>query len=104
MKKPATLAIVLIAAAGLSLSACVKIMSSSIANSNKVVQGVTVSAQTTDIGFLELVAPNGLTQNATLGLASQCTSGKFTNATTELSLRDFVIVQLYEIDVSAICQ
>jgi hypothetical protein len=105
MKKLASMMIVAMAAAGLSLSACVRIMSSSVANSNKVAAGNSVTAQSSDMGFLELVAPQGLTPTANSNLSAQCPGGKFTDATTELSLRDFFgIVQMYEVDVSAICQ
>ncbi|HVA79013.1 MAG TPA: hypothetical protein VNF27_14015 [Candidatus Binataceae bacterium] len=97
--------IVSMATLALSLSACVRIMSSSVANSNKVVAGNSVTAQASDMGFLELVAPVGLTQTANSNLSGQCPGGKFTDATTELSLRDFfAIVQMYQVDVTAICQ
>lgn len=105
MKKRLKILIVPMAALALSLSACVRIMSSSVANSNKVAPGNSVTAQSSDMGFLELVAPVGLTQTANSNLLAQCPSGKFTDATTELSLRDFLgIVQMYQDDVTAICQ
>ena len=105
MKKLASIMIVPIAAVGLSLSACVRIMSSSVANSNKTAAGNSVTAQASDMGFLELVAPQGLTKTANSNLLAQCPSGKFTDATTEMNMRDFfAIVQLYQVDVSAICQ
>ncbi len=88
-----------------STAACVRIASSSIANSEKVVPGNSVTAQASDMGFLELVAPMGLTSTANSNLSAQCPTGKFTDATTELSVRDFLaIVQMYQIDVTAICQ
>lgn len=88
-----------------SASACVRIASSSIGNSEKVTPGNSVTAQASDMGFLELVAPMGLTSAANSNLSAQCPSGKFTNATTELSVRDFLaIVQMYQIDATAICQ
>ncbi|MGC1678344.1 MAG: hypothetical protein WA740_12520 [Candidatus Binataceae bacterium] len=88
-----------------SAAACVRISSSSVANSAKLVPGNSVAAQAADMGFLELVAPMGLTQTANSNLAAQCPTGKFTDATTELSVRDFLgIVQMYQIDLTAICQ
>lgn len=105
MKKLSRMVIVPIAMLALSLPACVRIMSSSVGDSNKVVAGNSVTAQAADMGFLELVAPAALTQTANANLSAQCPGGKFTNATTELSLRDFfAIVQMYQIDVTAICQ
>ncbi|MFZ0657394.1 MAG: hypothetical protein WBE78_08620 [Candidatus Binataceae bacterium] len=106
MKKLTSILTVLpFAALIFSVAACVRISSSSIANSEKVVPGNSVSAQASDMGFLELVAPMGLIQTANSNLTAQCPTGKFTDATTELSVRDFVgIVQMYEIDLTAICQ
>ncbi|HVA79756.1 MAG TPA: hypothetical protein VNF29_02400 [Candidatus Binataceae bacterium] len=105
MKKLARTMIVPLAALALSLCGCVRIMSSSIANSNKMTAGNAVTADATDMGFLELVAPQGLSQTANSNLLAQCPSGKFTDATAELSLRDFFgIVQLYQINASGVCQ
>jgi hypothetical protein len=106
MKKLGSLMMILpFAALIFSTAACVRIASSSIGNSEKVVPGNSVTAQASDMGFLELVAPMGLTSAANSNLSAQCPSGKFTNATAELSVRDFLaIVQMYQIDVTAICQ
>lgn len=97
--------VVVAALAALSVSGCIRISSSAIADSNKAVAGNSVTAQASDMGFLEVVAPQGLTQTANSNITAQCPGGKFTNATTELQIRDVLgIVQLYEIDVTAICQ
>ncbi|HUY27353.1 MAG TPA: hypothetical protein VMV27_08025 [Candidatus Binataceae bacterium] len=85
-------------------SGCIVISSSSISNSTKAGAGNAVTAQASDFGILRLAVPNGLTQTANANLLTQCTSGKFTDATTELSMRDFIIVQQYQISVSAVCQ
>lgn len=56
------------------------------------------------MGFLRLVAPPDLTQKANSALVAQCSSGKLTDVQTELSVRDVLIVQLYQISVAGICQ
>jgi hypothetical protein len=47
------------------------------------------STSTSELGFVELIAPDGLTHNANQQLASQCPGGKFTDVQNELSVRDF---------------
>jgi hypothetical protein len=55
-------------------------------------------------GILRLTAPVGLTTGANSQLAAGCPSGKFTNPQTELSMRDFIIVQYYTVTTSAVCE
>jgi hypothetical protein len=66
--------------------------------------GNAVSASVSDMGFVDLVAPTGLTHSANQQLATQCSSGKFTDVQNELSMRDFLIVQLYTVSANAVCQ
>ena len=84
------------------IQGCVFIRSGSISDSTGT--GNAVSASASDMGFLELLAPDGLTHSANEQLASQCPGGKFTNVQTELSMRDFLLVQLYSVSANAVCQ
>jgi len=81
---------------------CVFIRSSSITGSAGT--GTAVNASASDMGFLELVAPTGLTHSANQQLATQCPGGKFGNVQSELSMRDFLLVQLYTVSADAVCQ
>ena len=91
-----------IAVAGLALSSCIWIRSSSISDSTG--KGTGVTAQAADMGYLELIPPQNLTQNAAASLASQCHSGKLGDVVTELSVRDFfAIVQMWQVDASGTC-
>jgi hypothetical protein len=102
MKGIKGLALGAIAVAGLSLSSCIMIHSSSI--SDMTGTGTAISATADDMGILHVVIPDNLTQKANSELTTQCKSGKMTDVTTELTMRDILIVQLYEISVSALCQ
>jgi hypothetical protein len=51
-----------------------------------------------------LTAPQGLTGVANQQLASACPGGKFTDVQTELSIRDFILAQMYQVNAVAICQ
>ncbi len=103
MKNLIALPAVLLLAACLGVEGCAFIRSSAISES--VGKGNAVSTSTSDMGYLYLVAPQNLTQNANQQLASQCPSGKFTDVQTELSVRDFfAIVQIYQVNASAVCQ
>ena|SRR5437868_1214717 len=84
------------------LAGCVLIRSSSISDSTGA--GNPVNASVSDMGFVELIAPEGLTHNANQQLASQCPGGKFTDVQNELSERDFFLVQLYSLSANAVCQ
>ena len=80
---------------------CVVVESSAI--SDRAGAGNPISSSASDLGFLRLVAPQGLTQTALANLLSNCASGKVSGVTTELSMRDFIIVQSYNVSVSGVC-
>ena len=86
----------------LTTSGCIMIHSSSISDSAKSGPGVTTTAS--DIGILHLSVPANLTQTANQGLVGQCPGGKVTDVQTELSMRDFIIVQMYQVTAAAVCQ
>lgn len=80
---------------------CVVVQSSAI--SERAGAGNPISASASDLGFLRLVAPQGLTQTALANLLANCATGKVSGVTTELSMRDFIIVQSYTVSVSGTC-
>lgn len=88
--------------ASMALSGCVVIESSSIGERQATGQATTAS--TNGYGILRLSAPVGLTTGANSQLATGCPSGKFTNPQTELSMRDFIIIQYYTVTADAVCQ
>lgn len=83
------------------LCGCIFVQSSSI--SDRGGQGNPISANASDLGYLHLVAPQGVTQTALSNLLSNCASGKVSGVTTELSMREFFIVQSYNVAVSGTC-
>lgn len=91
-------------ASSVALSGCIMVSSSSISESNKSQAGNTATATATDWGILRLTAPQGLTGVANQQLASACPGGKFTDVVTELSMRDFILAQMYQVNAVAICQ
>ena len=80
---------------------CVFVHSSAIADRSGA--GNPISANASDLGYLHLVAPQGLTQTALSNLLSNCATGKVSGVTTELQMRDFFIVQSYNVSVSGVC-
>ena len=88
--------------ASMTLNGCVMIESSSIGERRATGQGATGTAA--GYGILRLTAPVGLTTGANSQLAAGCPSGKFTNPQTELSMRDFIIVQYYTVKTDAVCE
>jgi hypothetical protein len=80
---------------------CVFIQTSTI--SDKGGPGNPISASASDLGYLHLVAPQGLTQTALANLLSNCATGKVSGVTTELTMRDFLIVQSYNVAVTGTC-
>jgi len=80
---------------------CVVVESSAI--SDRAGAGNPISSSASDLGFLRLVAPQGLTQTALANLLSNCASGKVSGVTTELSMRDFIVVQSYNVSVTGVC-
>jgi len=83
------------------LSGCVVIESSAISGRKQ--GGQAVSASSGDYGILRLTAPHGLTTTVNSQLVSQCPSGMLTNVRTELSMREFLLVQWYDVSASAVC-
>jgi hypothetical protein len=94
-------AIVVVASLSLILCGCIFVQSSAI--SDRGGQGNPVSASASDLGYLHLVAPQGLTQTALSNLLGNCATGKVSGVTTELTMRDFLIVQSYNVAVSGTC-
>jgi len=80
---------------------CVFVQSSAI--SDRAGAGNPISSSASELGFLHLVAPQGLTQTALSNLLSNCATGKVSGVTTELSVRDFFFVQSYNVSVSGTC-
>jgi hypothetical protein len=80
---------------------CVFVQSSAIADRSG--GGNPISANASDLGYLHLVAPQGLTQTALSNLLSNCATGKVSGVTTELQVRDFFIVQSYNVSVTGTC-
>jgi hypothetical protein len=80
---------------------CIFVQTSSI--SSKIGPGNPISGSASDLGYLHLIAPQGLTQTAQSNLMSNCASGKVSGVTTELSMRDFLVVQSYNVSVSGTC-
>ena len=80
---------------------CVVVQSSAV--SDRAGLGNPISASASDLGYFRLVVPQGLTQTALANLLSNCATGKVSGVTTELSMRDFFIVQSYNVSVSGTC-
>ena len=80
---------------------CVFVQSSAIADRSGA--GNPISANASDLGYLHLVAPQGLTQTALSNLLSNCATGKVSGVTTELQVRDFFLVQSYNVSVTGTC-
>ena len=85
----------------MTLSGCVFIESSAITGRSGNGKSVTTSAS--DYGILGLTIPSGLTGAANSQLAAQC-PGNLTNVQTELSVRNFIVVQLYDVTATAVCE
>ena len=86
----------------ISLSACVFIHSSTIGQSTG--RGSAVSAVDSDYGILRLTKPQGLISTANTDLLKQCQSGLLTDVQTQLSMRDWLIVQYYTVTTAARCK
>ena len=80
---------------------CVFVQSSAIADRSGA--GNPITANASDLGYLHLVAPQGLTQTAQSDLLGQCATGKVSGVTTELTMRDFLLVQSYNVQVTGTC-
>ena len=84
------------------LSGCVWLRSSAI--SDRAGSGQTVRISTGDYGILHLTTPDGITEAANSALVSQCQGGKLTNAQTELAMREWILIQWYTVNSTAVCQ
>jgi hypothetical protein len=92
-----------LAVAGMSLSGCIMIRSSSISDSVGK-GGTAVTGTASDMGYLWLIPPQNLTQNAASQLVGGCSTGKLNDVVTEMNVRDFLgIVQMYEVDATGVC-
>jgi len=85
-----------------ALSACVVLKSSAISDRSGG-GGQSVTAEAGDYGILHLTSPDNLTQTASSQLVSKC-QGKLTNVQTELTMREWVIIQWYVVSATAVCQ
>jgi hypothetical protein len=84
------------------LSGCVWLRSSAISN-RAGSGGQTVRVSTGDYGILHLTTPDGITEAANSQLVSQC-QGKLTNAQTQLAMREWILIQWYTVNSTAVCQ
>src|SRR5271168_2429922 len=74
-----------ILALGVQSYGCVFVQSSAV--SERAGLGNPISSNAGDLGYLHLVAPQGLTQTALANLLSNCATGKVSGVTTELTIR-----------------
>ena len=88
-------------AASLVLSGCIVLQSSSISDRSGGSQ--TVSVWSSDYGILHLTEPEGLTEATNSKLVDQCQAGRVTSVVTELSMREWIIIQWYTVSASGIC-
>ena len=86
----------------LLLSACVLINSGAISESTG--GGSAVQSEYSDYGILYLTVPANLTSSANGALAGQCQTGMLSDVQTELSMRDWLIVQYYTVTTAARCK
>ena len=84
------------------LSGCVWLRSSAIAD-RAGSGGQTVRVSTGDYGILHLTTPDGITEAANSQLVSQC-QGKLTNPQTEMAMREWILIQWYTVNATAVCQ
>ena len=93
--------IVALLAISVFASGCVFIRSAAI--SDRAGAGAPISGTASDYGYLELIAPVGLTQAAFANMLGSCATGKVTGVTSELEVRDFFIVQYYSVSATGSC-
>ena len=83
------------------LSGCVALRSSAI--SDRSGGGQSATAEADDYGILHLTSPDNLTETASSQLLSKC-PGKLTNVQTELTMREWILIQWYVVSATAVCQ
>ncbi len=84
------------------LSGCFFVMSGTV--SSTAAKGSTVSAEASDWGILRLSIPEDLTSTVNGQLAGQCPSGKISNVSTELTMREFFLAEMYTVSATGLCQ
>jgi len=103
LRRLAALARWFLLAACLVLSGCIALQSSSISDRSGSGSGQTVSVFSSDYGILRLTEPEGLTETTNSKLVGQCQTGRVTSVVTELSMREWIIIQWYTVSASGIC-
>jgi len=101
MKRLSSILVAALLAGCVQAYGCIFVQSSAV--SDRTGAGNPFSASASDLGYLHLIAPQGLTQTALANLLSNCATGKVSGVTTELQTRDFFIVQSYNVAVSGTC-
>jgi hypothetical protein len=101
MKRLNSIALAALLTGWVQTCGCVFIQTSTI--SDKGGPGNPISANASDLGYLHLFAPQGLTQTAQSNLLNECATGKVSGVTTELTMRDFLLVQSYNVSVTGTC-
>ena len=101
MKRLNSILVAAMLAGCLQTYGCVFVQSSAIADRSGA--GNPISASASDLGYVHLIAPQGLTQTALSNLLSNCATGKVSGVTTELQVRDFFLVQSYNVSVTGSC-
>ena len=101
LKRLATLVRLFPLAACLVFFGCIALQSSSISDRSGGSQ--TVSVWSSDYGILHLTEPEGLTETTNSKLVGQCQVGRVTSVVTELSMREWIIIQWYTVSASGIC-
>jgi hypothetical protein len=90
-----------LAVIGLGLCGCFAVVTGTI--SSTPAKGNTIGASASDWGILHLTVPQGLTSNVNGQLQGQCASGKISNVSTELDVREFFLAQQYTVVASGYC-
>ena len=103
LRRLAALARWFLLAACLVLSGCIALQSRSISDRSGSGSGQTVSVFSSDYGILRLTEPEGLTETTNSKLVGQCQTGRVTSVVTELSMREWIIIQWYTVSANAIC-
>jgi hypothetical protein len=90
-----------VATMSLGLCGCFAVVTGTI--SSTPAKGTAVTASASDWGILHLTAPQGLTSTVNSQLLSQCASGKVSNVSTELDMREFLLAQYYTVTANGYC-
>ncbi len=101
MSRLTRLLVAVLAAASLGLCGCFAVVTGTI--SSTPAKGNPIGASASDWGILHLTVPQGLTSNVNGQLQGQCPSGKVSNVSTELDIREFFLAQQYTVIASGYC-